>query len=164
MALINSYICYCNIIWSSPHKTSNLDKILKIRKKIVELLPSQNSQRRLAHYFKNCISFQSMTLINTNCLSIYIKTINKLIPISVHYYAINASVHDHDTRQRSNLSLPYCRTRNKQKTITYQGAVQLLRNAPGGSAECDTLWQGEGGGRPSGYVTPKIFYMYNIIL
>ena len=27
-----------------------------------------------------------------------------------------------------------------------QGAVQLLRNAPGGgSAECDTSWQGGGG-------------------
>ena len=38
MTLVNPYICYCNIIWSSPHKTSNLDKILKIQKKYCRLI------------------------------------------------------------------------------------------------------------------------------
>ena len=34
----------------------------------------------------------------------------------------------------------------------------------GGSAECDTLWRGGGGVGRALRVTPKIFYMYNIIL
>ena len=48
------------------------------------------------------------------------------------------------------------------------GAVQLLRNAPGGGGGrpsvtlCDR--GGWGGGSAERYVTPKIFYMYNIIL
>ena len=51
------------------------------------------------------------------------KTITKQIPISVQYYTVNASIHDHDTRQRSDLHLFYCRTTNRQKTITYQGPL-----------------------------------------
>ena len=37
---------------------------------------------------------------------------------------------------------------NIQAVFSFFGAIQLLRNAPGGSTRCDTLWEGEGG-RPS---------------
>ena len=49
-----------------------------------------------------------------------------------------------DVRARPVTSYQHC--------LPLLGAVQLLRYAPGGgggSAECDTLWQGEGGVRPS---------------
>ena len=45
------------------------------------------------------------------------------------------------------------------------GAVQLLRNAPeGGGRPSVTLCDRGEGGSAERYVTPKIFYMYNIIL
>ena len=45
------------------------------------------------------------------------------------------------------------------------GAVQLLRNALGGG-EVGQVWHfvTGGGGSAERYVTPKIMYMYNIIL
>ena len=123
MTLVNPYICYCNIIWSSPHKTSNLDKILKIQKKYCRLITFSKFTEASHPLFQKLHILSVYDTYKYQLLIHIYKTINKLIPISVHYYAINASIHDHDTRQRSNLSLPYCRTSNKQRTITYQGPL-----------------------------------------
>ena len=52
----------------------------------------------------------------------------------------------------------------QEKRVNHpQGAVQLLRNAPRGGASV-TLCDRGGGGLAERYVTPKIIYMYNIIL
>ena len=123
MTLVNPYICYCNIIWSSPHQTSNLDKILKIQKKYCRLITFSKFTEAFRPLFQKLHILSVYDTYKYQLLIHIYKTINKLIPISVHYYAINASIHDNDTRQRSNLSLPYCRTSNKQRTITYQGPL-----------------------------------------
>jgi hypothetical protein len=123
MTLVNPYICYCNIIWSSSHKTCNLDKILKIQKKYCRLITFSKFTEASRPLFQKLHILSVYDTYKYQLLIHIYKTINKLIPISVHYYAINASIHDHDTRQRSNLSLPYCRTSNKQRTITYQGPL-----------------------------------------
>ena len=38
MTLVDPYISYCNLVWSSPTKTGHLDKILKIQKKFCRLI------------------------------------------------------------------------------------------------------------------------------
>ena len=136
MTLVNPYICYCNIIWSSSHKTSNLDNILKIQKKYCRLMTFSKSTEPSRPLFQKLYILSVYDTYKYQLLIHVYKTINKLIPISVHYYAINASFHDHDTRQRSDLRFLYCRTNSKQKTITYQGPLLWnslandVRNSP----------------------------------
>jgi len=36
--LFEPYIVYCGTVWSSPHKNGNLDRILRLQKRAVELL------------------------------------------------------------------------------------------------------------------------------
>ena len=107
MTLVNPYICYCNIIWSSPHKTSNLEKILKIPKKYWRLITFSKFTEASRPLFQKLHILSVYDTYKYQLLIHIYKTINKLIPISVYYYAINASIHDHDTRQRSNLGFSY---------------------------------------------------------
>jgi hypothetical protein len=123
LTLVNPYICYCNVVWSLPNKTTNLDKILIIQKKYCRLITFSHFRQHSRPLFQSLSILSVYDTYKYQLLIHIYKAFHNLIPNSQHYYTMNSSVHDHDTRQRSNLHIPRYRTTNKQHTISYQGPL-----------------------------------------
>jgi hypothetical protein len=121
--LVNPYISYCNLVWSLPYKTTNLEKILKIQKRYCRLITFSTYRQHSRPLFQRLSILSVYDTYKYQLLIHIYKTLHNLIPNSQDYYIPNSLVHDHDTRQRSNLHIPQCRTTNKQNTISYQGPL-----------------------------------------
>ena len=123
LTLVDPYISYCNIVWSAPNTTGQLDKILKLQKKYCRLITFSDFR---AH---SRPLFQRLSILSVNnkykfqlLLHIY-KIEHNLIQnkYSLGLFTKNSSIHTHNTRHRDNLHIPKCYTSLRQRTIIFQG-------------------------------------------
>ena len=123
MTLVDPYISYCNLVWSSPTKNGHLDKILKIQKKFCRLITFSHYTATSRPLFQ-LLSILSVYDTYRYQLMIHVyKITNNLIEnyYSLQYYVVNSAIHQYSTRQNTNLHVPKCRTSLRQATIVFQG-------------------------------------------
>ena len=121
-SLIYPYLHYCILVWGSTYK-SNLNRIVLLQKRIIRII---NKKEYDAHapLFK-----QSMILklndIYLFCLGkfMYLASKNYLPPSLKNLFLINSQMHNYNTRSSKQINIPFCRTRLRQFTVFYQGAV-----------------------------------------
>ena len=125
LPLVDSYISYCNLVWSASHRTDSLDRILKIQKKYCRLVTISNYTATSRPLFQ-LLSILSVYDMHKYQLLIHIyRSTNSLtqIIIIIHFIIIFqiSSIHQYCTRQQFNLHVPKCRTSLRQHTIVFQG-------------------------------------------
>ena len=123
LTLVDPYISYCNLVWSAPHCTGQLDKIFKLQKKYCRLITFSDFTAHSRPLFQR-LSILSVYDKYKYQLLIYIYKISHGL-ISNYYsqglFTKNTLIHDYDTRQKNNLHLPKCRTSLRQQTVIFQG-------------------------------------------
>ena len=137
LRLIEPYISYCNLVWSSSGKSQALNRVLKIQKRYVRLISFSSYRAHSQPLFKQ-LNILTVYQIYQNQLAIYMfRILNNLVPhLCHHHFVWNASIHDHNTRSSHHLHVPYCRTGLRQNTIQFQGPKlwnilpEEIRSAP----------------------------------
>ena len=122
LTLVEPYISYCNLVWSSPEKTEALNSILKLQKRYVRLITFSDYSAHSKPLFLK-LNISTVYQIHKSQLAIYMyKILNNLIPrLSHHHFISNMTIHDYNTRSSHHLHVPYCRTKLRQNTIQFQG-------------------------------------------
>jgi hypothetical protein len=121
--LVHPYVNYCNLIWASPVKSVQLERILKVQKKYCRLITFSNFVEHARPLFVRLCILNVYEIHKLLLLShIYVIT-NGLTKneYSQQYYIVNSDIHQYNTRQKNNLHIPNCRTSTKQNTISFQG-------------------------------------------
>ena len=100
--LFDPFISYCNLVWSAPHRTGSLDRILKIQKKYCRLITFSTYTATSRPLFQ-LLSILSVYDMYKYQLLIHIyRPTNSLTTnnYSLHYYISNSSIHQYCTRQQ----------------------------------------------------------------
>ena len=94
LTLVNAYICYCNLVWSSPEQSTSLNKIFKIKKKYVRLITFSNFREHSRPLFQQLLILSVYDTFKYQLLIHVYKSLNNLIPNSNHYYTLNSAIHN----------------------------------------------------------------------
>ena len=122
MSLVEPYIGYCNIVWSQANASVYLDKIFKIQKKYCRIITFSDFRAHSEPLFKELNILNVYNMYKYQIALFMYKQLNGLIPLMDCFsFTTNFSVHDHYTRQGSNLHMARCRTTKRQLTIFFQG-------------------------------------------
>jgi len=121
--LVHPYVTYCNLVWASPHKSTQLERVMLKQKKFCRLITFSNYTEHSRPLFVRLSILNVYEVHKHQLLTHIYSTQNKLITntYSQTYYNANSKIHDHNTRQKDNLHIPMCRTSTKQNTIAFQG-------------------------------------------
>ena len=120
--LVEPYLFYCNMVWASAGKTTLLEHILKIQKKFCRVITFSDFRASSKPLFFQLKLLPIYDIYKFNVATYMYKIINGLIPVLNHQrFALKSNIHGHDTRQRDNIHLPFCRTTMRQNTICFQG-------------------------------------------
>ena len=122
LTLVEPYINYCNIVWCSPDKTSNLEKNLRVQKKYCRLMTFASFSAPSKPLFLE-LKLLNVYEIYKYQLAVYMyKILNQLVSqLDHHLFKRGNSIHSHDTRFKNDLRKMACRTRMRQITICFQG-------------------------------------------
>ena len=121
--LVHPYVNYCNLIWASPVKSVQLERILKVQKKYCRLITFSNFVEHSRPLFVRLCILNVYEIHKLLLLSHIYAITNGLTKneYSQQYYIVNSDIHQYNTRQKNNLHIPNCRTSTKQNTISFQG-------------------------------------------
>ena len=121
--LVHPYIAYCNLVWASPQKTTNLEKIMRKQKKYCRLITFSKFTEHSRPLFVKLSILNVYEIYKYQLLTHVYKSYNRLNAntYSQQYYITNSNIHHYNTRQKDNLHVSQCRTRTRQNTIAYQG-------------------------------------------
>ena len=116
------YFIYCNHVWGSTYQT-NLNNVVLVQKKLIRILTCSPFR---AHTEPLLMANRLMSLSNINmymtCIFVY-QCLNGCVPdIFNDFYACNRNIHVHDTRQASDLNVPYGRLDIRQNRMKIHGA------------------------------------------
>ena len=122
LTLVEPYISYCNLVWSSHKNTEILNCVLKLQKRYVRLITFSDYSAHSKPLFLK-LNILTVYQIYNSQLAIYMYKIqNNLIPrLGHHHFISNMAIHDYNTRSNHHLHIPYCRTKMRQNTIQFQG-------------------------------------------
>ncbi|MFZ2540057.1 MAG: reverse transcriptase family protein [Oscillospiraceae bacterium] len=117
------YISYCNLVWASPLKTTQLERIFKKQKTYCRLLTFSSYDEHSRPLFIKLSILNVYEVHKYQLLTHVYKTHNKITTniYSQKYYNINSDIHCYNTRQKNNMHIPICRTSTRRNTIAYQG-------------------------------------------
>ena len=122
--LVQPYLEYCNIIWAMDSSSSTaLARLFVNKNEPFELFHSLNGMTIL-HLF--LYKYRILTLYGINklqtCSFIY-KSLNGLLPVAFHdIFTINIEVHNHNTRQKSDIHIISHRIVARRQSIKVYGA------------------------------------------
>ena len=97
LSLIEPYISYCNLVWSSSGKSQVLNRVLKIEKRYVRLISFSSYRAHSQPLFKKL----NILTVYQNQLAIYMfRILNNLVPHLCHHHlcvmrAFTIITHDH---------------------------------------------------------------------
>ena len=105
--LVHPCINYCNLIWASPHKSTQLDRIMRIQKKYCRLITFSKYDAHSRPLFVRLSILNVYEVHKYQLLShIFCITDNLINNVySQQYYKLNSDVHQYNTRQRNNLNI-----------------------------------------------------------
>ena len=121
--LVEPYINYCNLVWASQHKRGNLEKILKVQKKFCRIIKFSAFQAHSKPLFRQLGLLLSVYDIFRFQLAMFMyRCINNILPFNKSFnFVANDALYQHETRNRSNLHVVYCRTKCRWLTVQIQG-------------------------------------------
>ena len=116
------YFIYCNHVWGSTYQT-NLNNVVLVQKKLIRIITCSPFR---AHTEPLMMANRSMPLSNINmymtCIFVH-QCLNGCVPdIFNDFYTRNRNVHGHNTRQASDLHVPYGRLDIRQNSMKIHGA------------------------------------------
>lgn len=128
LTLVEPYINYCNIVWGSSARTTDLEKIFKVQKKYCRLITFSGYKDHSKRLFKD-LNLMNVFDIYKCQLSCYMfKLVNFQLP-DIYRFSYNDEIHSHDTRHKSDIHKAYSRTKSRQSTVRFQGPF-LWNNLP----------------------------------
>ena len=117
------YFIYCNVTWAANYIT-NLDKLIKIQKKLVRIISNSEFNAHTSPIFKD------LNLLPFNQINIYMtavfmfRVINNLIPVAFQDMFLHIfNVHSYITRQANSLYIPRYRTTRCKFAIKCHGPI-----------------------------------------
>ena len=120
-SLVYPYLQYCVTVWGSTYR-SNLERLIRLQKRVVR---SINKDAYDAHTDP---IFNELRILKFN--DIYLLNLGKfmysyqhgLLPSSFNDYFIEVNqVHHYNTRSSSDIYTPFCKTKIRQFSVTFQG-------------------------------------------
>ena len=84
LTLVDPYMSYCNIVWSAPNNTDQLDKILKLQKKYCRLITFSDFRAHSKPLFQRLSILSVYNKYNTSYYSIFIKLNIASFKINIH--------------------------------------------------------------------------------
>ena len=122
LTLVEPYFFYCNVIWASADKSTLMEQVLRIQKKFCRLITFSDFRAHSKPLFFELKILPIYDLYKYTLATYMYKILNNLIPVLSHQtFARNVRTHSHNTRQKSNICPPFCRTSLRQGTICFQG-------------------------------------------
>ena len=116
------YFIYCNHVWGSTYQT-NLNNVVLVQKKLIRIITCSPFR---AHTEPLMLANRLMSLSNINmymtCIFVY-QCLNGCVPdIFNDFYTCNRNIHGRETRQASDLHVPYGRLDIRQNSMKIHGA------------------------------------------
>ena len=107
------YFIYCNHVWGSTYQT-NLNNVVLVQKKLIRIITCSPFR---AHTEPLMLANRLMT-----CIFVY-QCLNGCVPdIFNDFYTCNRNIHGRETRQASDLHVPYGRLDIRQNSMKIHGA------------------------------------------
>ena len=120
--LVEPYINYCNLVWASQHKRGNLEKILKVQKKFCRIITFSAFQAHSKPLFRQLGLLSVYDIFRFQLAMFMYRCINNILPFNKSFnFVANDALYQHETRNRSNLHVVYCRTKCRWLTVQIQG-------------------------------------------
>ena len=120
--LVEPYINYCNLVWASQHKWGNLEKILKVQKKFCRIITFSAFQAHSKPLFRQLGLSSVYDIFRFQLAMFMYRCINNILPFNKSFnFVANDASYRHETRNRSNLHIVYCRTTCRWLTVQIQG-------------------------------------------
>ena len=120
--LVHSHLVYCNIVWATTYKTS-LITIASLQKRALKICCRTDKQVGCSIYKQS--NRVSIFDLNKMCIAKFVfSSLLNTLPSCFNNYFINVSaVHQHCTRQTSQLFLSYARTNIRRFSISIAGPI-----------------------------------------
>ena len=134
MSLIYSYLNYCNIIWGCAHRNT-LQPLYVLQKKAIRLINNSHYLEHTLPIFKSLKLLTVFQVFELNCLKFIYKCIKtNQFPLLKRKLLCNSNVHNHNTRDKNLLRLPFVRLEMCKKSYFYRGILlwnrldQIMKN------------------------------------
>ena len=120
-SLILPYLSYCCEIWGNNYST-NLQPLILIQKKAMRIIEKTSYREHTRPIFFKYNTLELLDLVKLKTLLIMFKAGKNELPINIlSCFQLVKVTHSHNTRQRNDFSVKYCRTKLKSFTISLVG-------------------------------------------
>jgi hypothetical protein len=119
-SLVYLYMQYCIIVWASTYPT-NLNRIILLLKRIIRIVSKEAFDAHTNPIFKalKILKFDNIYLLQLGKFMYLYQ--NKLLPQSFDNLFLRTNqVHKYDTCNSNLYHIPFCRTKIRQFSVTYQ--------------------------------------------
>ena len=121
MTLVQPYINYACLVWAGMTYTSLIESILTIQKKFCRIMTFSDFKAHAMPLFQQLNIMTVYQIYAYQLAQFCFKLFNNLLPSNLFKHpATNDNIHLHDTRQRLNIHVNYCRTTLRQRTVEFQ--------------------------------------------
>ena len=128
-SLVLPYLTYCIIVWGSACKTY-IDKISKLQKKVIRLITFSSYREHTGPLLCNLKLLNLSNLYKFECVSfLYKYTSHELSSIFSSMFISNNSIHQHYTRQTSNIHITSCNYKLRRSTLKFR-SITLWNSLP----------------------------------
>ena len=120
--LLEPHLTYCCSVWSSPHKTGNLDRILRLQKAAVRIITCSSYLSHSNPLFYKLKILKIYELSHLSKLVFMFKSVHNLLPNQFcNYFMTVDQTHSYNTRTASNYVVPYARTASRAHNLQVLG-------------------------------------------
>lgn len=128
-ALIYPYIFYGNVVWANAYQ-SHLEKIYKLRKKLVRIITFKEYSHSSKPLFDN-LKIMNVFQVNYYNIAMLMRNFsNNQLPISLkNIFRTNNQVHNHNTQSNKKLHKPCIKTNLRKLSISCKG-VDIYTSLP----------------------------------
>ena len=128
-ALVLPYLYYCSVVWGLNYK-SRLYNLTKLQKKVIRIVDGAEFAEHTSPIF---LKFKTLKLgdiiMISTCMIMYRVSIGDVPSKITNMFSINSIVHNHNTRQQTNLHIGFARTKLRSNTLRVKGA-QIWNDLP----------------------------------
>lgn len=124
-AFVHSHLLYGIEVYANTYPTY-LDKLVKLNNKLLRILQNQSRFCHVEDLYANYNTFSIPELHKMQLLLLVHKMYyhsNLLPDVFANYFIINSSVHDHQTRSKSDIHIHRARTTFGQRAVSYKGGT-----------------------------------------
>ena len=105
------YITYCSSVWSSPNKSTRLERVFKLQKAAIRIISHSHYMVHTNPIFYSLNLLKTYDLTKTALLILMHKFRNNVLPAKFcGYFQLMSQIHSHNTRGAHKYATPYART------------------------------------------------------